>query len=78
MSKTLALASISAFFALTCPVLAEQGDTSSYGTVGWGPVIPTQALTPRDRSWNHQNQAKYEAEAGAEWLREHGKGFAPF
>ena len=28
--------------------LAQQGTSSSYGSVGWGPVIPTQALTPRD------------------------------
>ena len=54
--------------------LAQQGNSSSWGTVGWGPVIPTQSLTPRDRAWNHDNQARYQAEDGAEWLRQHGKG----
>ncbi len=57
---------------------AQQGTSSSYGSVGWGPVIPTQALTPKDRSWNQSNQAKYQAEDGAEWLRQHGKGLFPF
>ncbi|MFZ0602476.1 MAG: hypothetical protein WAN05_14180 [Roseiarcus sp.] len=56
--------------------LAQQGTSSSYGSVGWGPVIPTQALTPRDRAWNHDNQARYQAEDGAEWLRQHGR--SPF
>lgn len=56
--------------------LAQQGTSSSYGSVGWGPVIPTQALTPRDRAWNHDNQARYQAEDGAEGLRQHGR--SPF
>ena len=46
--------------------LAQQGTSSSYGTVGWGPVIPTQSLTPRDRAWNHDNQAAYQSEDSAE------------
>jgi hypothetical protein len=54
--------------------LAQQGNSSSWGSVGWGPVIPTQSLTPRERQWNFDNQAKYEAEDSAEWLRQHGKG----
>lgn len=54
--------------------LAQQGTSSSYGTVGWGPRIPTQALTPKDRDWNHDHEAQYRAEAGAEWLREHNQG----
>lgn len=58
--------------------LAEQGDSSSWGTVGWGPVIPTQALTPRDRAWNVDNTPLYQAESSAEWLRQHGKGLFPF
>ena len=58
--------------------LAQQGTSSSYGSVGWGPVIPTQALTPRDRAWNHDNQARYQAEDGAEWLRQHGRSPFPF
>jgi hypothetical protein len=56
--------------------LAQVGNSSSYGTVGWGPEIPTISLTPRDRQWNHNNQAKYQAEASSAWLRDHGK--SPF
>ncbi len=73
------LAALGAALALSpAAALAEQGTSSSYGTVGWGPVIPTQALTPQDRAWNHDNQSKYQAEDGAEWLRQHGKGIFPF
>jgi len=57
--------------------LAEQGTSSSWGTVGWGPVIPTISLTPKERDWNHDHQALYQAEAGSEWLREHSSG-GPF
>jgi hypothetical protein len=63
---------------LSGAALAEQGDSSSYGTVGWGPVIPTQSLTHFDRAWNHANQSKYQAYDSAEWLRRHGKGLFPF
>jgi hypothetical protein len=59
---------------LSSAALAQQGDSSSWGSVGWGPVIPTQSLTPKERQWNFDNQAKYEAEDSAEWLRQHGKG----
>jgi hypothetical protein len=58
--------------------LAEQGNSSAWGTLGWGPVIPTQSLTPKERQWNFDNQAKYQAENSAEWLRQHGKGLFPF
>ena len=57
--------------------LAEQGTSSSWGTVGWGPVIPTISLTPKERDWNHDHQALYQAEDGSEWLREHSSG-SPF
>jgi hypothetical protein len=63
---------------LSSAALAEQGNSSAWGTVGWGPVIPTQSLTPKERQWNFDNQAKNEAENGAEWLRQHGKGPFPF
>ena len=77
MSKIIALIGLGAALAvLPAAALAQQGTSSSYGSVGWGPHIPTQSLTPFDRAWNHDNQSKYEAEAGAEWLREHGK--SPF
>lgn len=77
MFKTIALIGLgAALVLLPAAAVAEQGTSSSYGTVGWGPVIPTQSLTPRDRAWNHDNQAKYQAEDSAEWLRVHGK--SPF
>jgi hypothetical protein len=63
---------------LSSAALAQQGNSSSWGTVGWGPVIPTQSLTPRERQWNFDNQAKYEAQDSAEWLRVHRKGPFPF
>ena len=52
--------------------------SSSYGSVGWGPVIPTQSLTNKERAWNHDNQARYQSEESAEYLRQHGKGLFPF
>jgi hypothetical protein len=79
MFKIFALIGLGAALVLApAAALAQQGTSSSWGTVGWGPVIPTQALTPKDRGWNHSNQAKYQAEDSAEWLREHGKGLFPF
>ena len=79
MSKAIALIALGAALALPPSLaLAEQGTSSSYGTVGWGPVIPTQSLTNRDREWNHDNQARYQSEDAAEYLRQHGKGLFPF
>ena len=79
MRKTIALIAFGAAIALVPAVaLAEQGDSSSWGTLGWGPHIPTQALTPFDRAWNHANQSKYQAQDSAEWLRQHGKSPFPF
>jgi hypothetical protein len=79
MLKTTLLAAIGMALALSSsPALAEQGTSSSYGSVGWGPVIPTQSLTPKDRAWNNDNQAKYQAENSADWLRQHGQGLFPF
>ncbi len=78
MLKALALAALGVALALPPEaVLAEQGASSSYGGVGWRPVIPIQALTPRDRAWNHNNQSNYQAENSTEWLRQHGKGLFP-
>ena len=75
MFKAISFVGLAAALALSSSVaLAEQGDSSSWGSVGWGPVIPTQSLTPRQRQWNFDNQAKYEAQDSAEWLRQHGKG----
>jgi hypothetical protein len=79
MLKSIALIGFAAALAiLPGAALAQQGTSSSYGTVGWGPVIPTQELTNKDRFWNHDNMAKYQAEDAAEWLRVHGKGLFPF
>ena len=79
MRRIIALIALGAALALA-PVaaLAQQGTSSSYGSVGAGPHIPTQSLTPFDRAWNHANQSKYEAYNSAEWLREHGKNPFPF
>jgi hypothetical protein len=72
-------ASLAAALALLSgAALAEQGDSSSWGTVGWKPVIPTQSLTSSDRQWNIANQAKCQAQYSAEWPRQYGKGLFPF
>ena len=79
MRKATLFVGVAAVLALTSSaVFAEQGDSSSWGSYGWGPVIPTQSLTPRNRQYNFDNQALYEAGNSAEWLRQHGKGLFPF
>jgi hypothetical protein len=79
MSKTLSAIGLAAALAvLSSAAFAQQGTSSSWGTVGWGPVIPTQSLTPRERAWNFDNTPLYQASQGSEWLREHGKGLFPF
>jgi len=79
MSKTIAMIGLGVALALPpAAALAEQGTSSSWGTVGWGPVIPTQSLTPRDRAWNVNNTPLYQAGDSAEWLRQHGKSPFPF
>jgi hypothetical protein len=75
MFKAASFVALAAALALSSSAaLAQQGNSSSWGSVGWGPVIPTQSLTPRERQWNFDNQAKYEAQDSAEWLRQHGMG----
>ena len=79
MLKILSAMGLAAGLALSSGTArAEQGNSSSWGTVGWGPVIPTQSLTPKERGWNFGNQAKYQAEDSAEWLRQHRRGLFPF
>jgi hypothetical protein len=74
MRKIVALMALGAVFAFPAgAALAQQGTSSSYGTEGWGPRIPTIALTPKERAWNHDHQAQYRAEDGSEWLREHAQ-----
>ena len=74
MLKTIALIGLGA--ALILPpsaASAQQGTSSSWGTVGRGQQIPTISLTIKDRSWNHDHQAQYQSEDAAEWLRTHGQ-----
>lgn len=79
MVKTLsAIGLVAALALVSSAALAEQGDSQSWGTVGWGPVIPTISLTPKDRAWNNDNTPLYRAGDSAEWLRQHGKGLFPF
>ncbi len=78
MFKTILLIGFGAAVLLPAAAFAEQGTSSSYGSVSWGPVIPTQSLTNRDRAWNHDNAARYQSEDAAEYLRERGKGLFPF
>jgi hypothetical protein len=79
MRKTIALIALGAALALApAAALAEQGTSSSFGTVGAGPHIPTQSLSNFDRFYNHDNQSKYQAYDSAEWLRQHGKSPFPF
>jgi hypothetical protein len=73
MIKTLALLGLAAAFALpSVPAFAVSGNSSSYGTEGSGPTVPTRSLTPFQRSWNHANESKERARAGAEYVRQHG------
>ena len=79
MFKTVALIAFGAAIALApAAALAEQGTSSSFGSVGWGPHIPTQSLTNFDRFYNQGNLSKYQAQDSAEWLRQHGKSPFPF
>jgi hypothetical protein len=79
MLKTIALIGLAAALVVpSVPAFAVSGDSSSYGTQDYGPTIPTQSLTPFQRSYNHANESKERAYAGAEWLRQHGKSPFPF
>ncbi len=76
MLKTFALVGFAAALVLSpAASFAVSGDSSSYGTNGYGPKVSTQSLTPFDRYWNNYNQSKRSARDDAEWLREHGKHF---
>ena len=73
MLRTIALIGFAAALALpSAPAFAVSGNSSAYGTEGYGPTVPTQSLTPFQRSWNHANESKMRARAGAGWLRRHG------
>lgn len=76
MLKTLALVGFAAALILSSEAaFAVSGDSSSYGTNGYGPTVPTQSLSNFQRHWNNYNQSKRSAREDAEWLREHGKHF---
>ena len=72
MLKTIACVGLAAVIAVSPAVaLAQTGTSSSWGSYGLGQQIPTQALKPKDRSWNFDHQAQNQAIAGSEWIREH-------
>jgi hypothetical protein len=72
MLKTIAAIGLAAALAIpSTAAFAVSGTSSSYGTDGYGPTIPTQSLTPFDRGWNHANESKERARASAEWIRSH-------
>jgi hypothetical protein len=74
MLKTIALIGLGTVLALPASAAsAQQGTSSSYGTEGQGPRIPTLALTPKDRAWNHSHEGEYRAEDGADWVRGHAQ-----
>jgi len=71
-AKAIALGGLGAALALfSVTASAQTGTSSSWGSYGYGQQIPTQALSPFDREWNHDYQSENEAAAGSEWLREH-------
>ena len=68
MIKRIAMIGLVAAIALSSTsAFAVNGSSSAYGTEGYGPTVPTQSLTPFQRSWNHANESKQRARAGAEW-----------
>ena len=72
MLKLMALIGLAAALALpSVPAFAVSGNSSSYGSDGYGPTVSTQSLTPFQRSWNHANESKERARAGAAWIRHH-------
>jgi hypothetical protein len=72
MLKTIALIGFAAVLVLpSVPAFAVSGNSSAYGTDGYGPTVPTRSLTPFQRSWNHANESKERARAGAEYVRQH-------
>lgn len=72
MLKTIALIGLTAALVIpSVPAFAVSGNSSAYGTQDGGPTIPTQSLTTSQRSYNHANESKERAYAGAEYLRQH-------
>jgi hypothetical protein len=74
MLKAVAILSFaSAMLVSPISAFAVSGTSSSYGTDGYGPKIPTRSLSTFDRHWNHANESRMRARESAEWLRQHGK-----
>jgi hypothetical protein len=72
MLKTISLIGLVAVLVVpSVPAFAVGGNSSSYGTEGSGPTVPTRSLSPFQRSWNHANESKDRARAGAEYVRQH-------
>lgn len=76
--RTLVLSALAALALSAISAAAQTGTSSSWGSYGSGPQIPTQALSPFDREWNHDHEAASEAEAGAEWIRKHAEQGQPY
>jgi hypothetical protein len=72
MIKRIAMIGLAAAIALSSTsAFAVNGNSSAYGTDGYGPTVPTQSMTPFQRSWNQANESKERARAGANWIRHH-------
>jgi hypothetical protein len=67
MYKTIALIGFGAALALA-PAAALAQYPSGYGALRGNPA---QSQTTFDRSWNHFNQSKEQARAGAAYMRRH-------
>ncbi len=79
MLKTIGMIGLAAALALpSASAFAFRGNSSAFGTEGYGPTVPTQSLTTFQRAYNHANESKERAYYSAEWLRQHGKGLFPF
>jgi hypothetical protein len=75
MFKTISVIGLAAALLIpSASAFAVSGNSSSYGTEGYGPHVRTQSLTPFQRSWNHGNESKERARAGAAWMRHHNVG----
>ena len=64
MIKTISVIGLAASLLIpSASAFAVSGNSSSYGTEGYGPHVRTQSLTPFQRSWNHSNESKERAPA---------------
>ena len=62
MLKTIALVGFAAALVLSAEAaFAVSGNSSAYGTEGYGPTVPTQSQSNFQRHWNNYNQSKRSA-----------------